>query len=94
MDRLTLVLVVDLPDTSVAGFRAYEEKVLPLLERHAGRLERRLRTAEGRTEVHLLSFVDRASYQAYVDDPERTVHRGLLEGSPYEQRLLEVTDVD
>ncbi|BEP15099.1 hypothetical protein acdb102_34100 [Acidothermaceae bacterium B102] len=94
MDRLTLVLVADVPETSVAGFRAYEEMVLPLLERHGGRLERRLRTPDGRSEVHVLSFADRAGYQAYVDDPERSAHRELLAGSPYEQRLLEVTDVD
>ena len=93
MERLTLVLVADVPETSVGGFRAYEDEVLPLLARHGGRLERRLRTQDGRTEVHVLSFADRASYQAYVDDPERTAHRPLLDGSPYEQRLLEVVDV-
>ena len=93
MDRLTLVLVVDLPESSVPAFRAYEDQVLPLLERHSGRLERRLRTADGLTEVHLVSFQDRAGFQGYVDDPERVGHRELVEGSPYEQRLLEVTDV-
>ena len=93
MDRLTLVLVADVPATSVRGFRAYEDQVLPLLERHGGRLERRLRTEDGTTEVHVVSFADRAGYQSYVDDPERAAHKALLGGSPYEQRLLEVADV-
>ena len=57
---LTLALVVDLAADAVAPFDAYERRVLPLLERHGGRLDRRLRTADGRTEVHLLSFADRA----------------------------------
>lgn len=93
MDRVTLVLVVDVPETSVPAFRAYEDQVLPLLERHRGQLERRLRTADGLTEVHLLSFADRAGYQSFVDDPERAWHRAVVDGSPYDQRLLEVTDV-
>jgi molybdopterin biosynthesis enzyme len=93
MERLTLVLVVDLPARSVSAFRSYEDQVLPLLARHGGLLERRLRTADGRTEVHVLSFADQTGYQAYVEDPERAGHRTLLDGSPYDQRLLDVTDV-
>jgi hypothetical protein len=93
MERVTLVLIVDVPEASLRGFLAYEDGVLPLLGRHGGLLERRLRTADGHTEVHVLSFTDRAGYQAYLDDPERAGHRTLLEGSPYDQRLLEVADV-
>jgi hypothetical protein len=93
MDRLLLVLLADLPESSAPAVRTYEDPVLPLLERHGGRLERRLRTADGLTEVHLLSFADRAGFQGYLDDPERAGHRTLLDGSPYDQRLLEVTDV-
>ena len=92
--RLTLALVVDLAPDAVAPFDAYERRVLPLLARHGGRLDRRLRTADGRTEIHLLSFADRAGYDAYVADPDRAAAGRLLDGLDLQRRLLEVTEVD
>jgi enamine deaminase RidA (YjgF/YER057c/UK114 family) len=89
--RLTLALVVDLADDAVAPFAAYERRVLPLLARHGGRV-RRLRTGDGRTEIHLLSFADRAGYEAYLADPDRAAAAGLLDGLDVRRRLLEVTD--
>ena len=92
---LTLALVVDLAEHAVAPFAAYEQQVLPLLRRHGGRLDRRLRTADGRTEVHLLSFADRAGYDAYLADPDRTAAAHLLDGldsDDLRRRLLELTD--
>jgi enamine deaminase RidA (YjgF/YER057c/UK114 family) len=94
---LTLALVVDLTENAVAPFAAYEQQVLPLLARHGGRLDRRLRTADGRTEVHLLSFTDRAGYDAYLADPARAAAGRLLDGLDAEdlrRRLLDVTDAD
>ncbi len=90
--RLTLALVVDLADDAVAPFDAYERRVLPLLARHGGRLDRRLRSGDGRTEVHLLSFADRVGYAAYLADPDRTAAGRLLDGLDVRRRLLEVTD--
>jgi enamine deaminase RidA (YjgF/YER057c/UK114 family) len=90
--RLTLALVVELADDAVAPFDAYERRVLPLLARHGGRLDRRLRTADGRTEIHLLSFADRAGYDAYLADPDRAAAGHLLDGVDLQRRLLEVTD--
>lgn len=92
--RLTLALVVDLADDAIAPFDAYERRVLPLLARHGGRLDRRLRTADGRTEIHLLSFTDRAGYDAYLADPDRAAAGRLLDGLDLTRRLLEVTDVE
>lgn len=91
--RLTLVLLVDLPEGGAAAFTRYEALVLPLLPRHGGRLERRLRSTDGRSEVHVVSFADRAGYEAYLADPERRDHRAVLAGVEPEQRLLEVHDV-
>ena len=90
--RLTLALVVDLADDAVAPFDAYERRVLPLLARHGGRLDRRLRTADGRAEIHLLSFADRAGYDAYLADPDRAAAGRLLDGLDLQRRLLEVTE--
>lgn len=92
--RLTLALVVDLADDAVAPFDAYERRVLPLLDRHGGRLDRRLRTADGRAEVHLLSFAGRAGHDAYLADPDRAAAGRLLDGLDVRRRLLEVTDAD
>jgi hypothetical protein len=64
-----------------------------LLVRHGGTLDHRLRTADGRTEVHMLSFADRAAYEAYLADPDRAALGDLLDGLDVRRRLLEVTDV-
>ena len=90
---LLLVLVVDVPADGVAAFQRYEELVLPLLARHGGRLERRLRTADALAEVHVVRFRDRGAYEEYAADPERARARGVLEGVALVQRVLEVTDV-
>jgi hypothetical protein len=92
--RLTLVMLADVAREGVEAFQRYEAAVLPMLERHDGRLERRLRTADGQAEVHIVSFGSRAGYDAYIADPERADHRALLEGIALTQRLLEVVDVD
>ena len=90
--RLTLALIVDLEPDAVVPFDAYERRVLPLLTRHGGRLDRRLRTADGGTEVHVISFTDRAGYDAYLADPDRAAAGRVLDGVDLQRRLLEVTD--
>ena len=87
-------MLADVAQGGVEAFQRYEAAVLPLLERHDGRLERRLRTADGRAEVHIVSFGSRSAYEAYIADPERAGHRTLLEGVAPTQRLLEMADVD
>ena len=91
--RVTFVLVVDIPDGATAAFQRYEALVLPLLPRHDGRLERRMRTPDARSEVHIVSFADQAGYESYRADPERERHREVLAGIEVTQRLLEVSDV-
>jgi uncharacterized protein (DUF1330 family) len=67
-------------------FHAYEDRVLPLLERHGGRLLFRARFARGAVlhtemgspyELHLVSFPSDEHVQAYLDDPERRQHLEL-----------------
>ena len=89
----TIAVVVDLGADAVGPFDAYERRVLPLLARYGGALDRRLRTADGRTEVHVLAFADRAGYDAYVADPDRAAAGPLLDGLDVRRRLLEVHDV-
>jgi hypothetical protein len=90
--RFTVVMIAELGAAAVEPFDAYERQVLPLLDRHGGRLERRLRTRDGRTEVHLLSFPSRAGYDDYRADPDHAALRPLLAGLELEQRVLEVQD--
>jgi hypothetical protein len=91
---VTFVVVIDVPERGRADFLNYESSVLTLLERHGGRLERRLRTPDGLTEVHIVSFGSNAGYQSYLGDSERNAARRLLGDVELRQRLLPVVDVD
>ncbi len=90
---LTLVQVVRIPAGGVEAFQRFESHVLPLMPKHGGVLERRLRGDEGRTEVHVISFPSREALQAYMGDPERARHVRLREESGATSELIEVTDV-
>jgi uncharacterized protein (DUF1330 family) len=90
---VTYVVVARIPPAGVERFQRYEAAVLPLLAEHGGRLERRLRSAGGGTEVHVLSFASAGAFAAYRDDPRRAEHRDLLEASGAAVEVIEVEDV-
>ncbi|MEU8296500.1 GNAT family N-acetyltransferase [Micromonospora sp. NPDC048909] len=90
-DTVRLVALVELPDVE-AGQR-YEDAVLALLDRHGGRLERRLRTDDGRTEVHVIRFASRAGQESFMADPERLALRATLGDAAPVTRVLPVQDV-
>jgi hypothetical protein len=91
--RLTIVMVADIPSGAEARFQAYESAVLPLLQRHGGRLERRLRTDDALTEVHIVSFASPEGFQSYLADEERQSHKRPLDDLDVAQRVLLVHDV-
>ena len=91
---LTFVMIADIPSGAEAAFQQYESLVLPLLARHGGRLDRRLRTDDARSEVHVVSFESQDGYESYLADEARQAHRALLEGVVVGQRLLRVHDVE
>lgn len=93
-DGVVYVLVARVPEHGLAAFEAYERAVLPLLAGHGGRLERRLRAADGRTEVHLVSFPSPERFAAYRDDPRRAEHAHLLAESGARTELFELSDTD
>ena len=68
---VTFVVVARIPRAGIERFQRYEDAVLPLIVEHGGRLERRLRSAAGDVEVHVLSFAAPESLDAYLDDPRR-----------------------
>jgi uncharacterized protein (DUF1330 family) len=91
---LTLVMVADLSSEAVTAFQDYESRVLPLLARHGGHLERRLRTDDALSEVHVVSFESQEGYDSYLADEERRAHGTELGGLEVVQRVLRVQDVD
>ncbi len=89
MSQFLVAVVIEVPREHVERFQRYEDRVLPLLASHGGRLERRVRTADSTAEVHLLSFDSEAGYRAYLSDPERVRSRMLLGDRGITQRVLE-----
>ncbi|WP_324274367.1 hypothetical protein [Blastococcus brunescens] len=87
--RYTVVAVVDVQPDGAVALQRYEDQVLLLLGRHGGLLERRLRTPEDATEVHVLSFPSEGAYRAFRTDPERSRHRPLLDGVDVVHRVVE-----
>ena len=90
---VTLALVARIPAAGVGAFAAYEDAVLPLLARHGGELQRRLRTIDGTTELHVVHFADADGFAAFRADPDRVAAQHLLEASGAVTELHEVTDV-
>ena len=93
MAGLTLVLVARIPPEGIGDFQAYEDAVLPLLARHGGRLERRLRNADSTSEVHIVSFETREGFEGFRADPERSKAQPLLIRSGAATDVFEVTDI-
>jgi uncharacterized protein (DUF1330 family) len=92
-EGLVYVLIARIPTDGIAAFNDYESKVLPLLANHGGVLQRRLRTDDGGTEVHLVWFPSEAHFQSYRNDPERARHTALLTTSQASTELLRTRDV-
>ncbi|WP_210250914.1 hypothetical protein [Bradyrhizobium cytisi] len=90
---ITFALIARIPAEGVADFRAYEDAVLPLLPEFNGRLERRLRNADGTMEMHIVSFASEADFQNYRNDPRRTAQVWLLEKSSAKLELAPMANV-
>ena len=90
---MVYVLVIHLPADGVESFQRYETAVLSLLSDHHGRLDRRLRSADEQTEVHVVSFPSADHFQSYRDDPRRAEQSQLLEDAHPQIELYELIDV-
>ncbi|GIF74804.1 GNAT family N-acetyltransferase [Asanoa siamensis] len=91
-DGLLLAAVVEMASDAEAG-RRYEDAVLALLGRHGGALERRTRSTDGTTEVHLIRFTSRAGLESFMTDPDRLAHRERIGAAAPTTRVVEVVDV-
>jgi hypothetical protein len=90
---VTFALIARIPAEGVADFRAYEDAVLPLLPQFNGRLERRLRNADGTIEMHIVSFASETDFQNHRNDARRMAHARLLEKSSAKLELFPMENV-
>ena len=86
-------VTIDLTIADIAMYEAYEASVLPLVERHGGRVVLRVRSLDGRTETHLLLFPDPEAFERYRSDPERLAVVGRWEKCGARAAAVEVQDV-
>jgi hypothetical protein len=80
-------------DADVEGGQRYEDLVLGLLPSEGGRVERRLRTADGRTEYQVLWFPSQEAMQAVLAHPDRLAARDRLGPAVPVTAVHEVSDV-
>ncbi|MFV0298723.1 MAG: hypothetical protein ACK5JT_21685 [Hyphomicrobiaceae bacterium] len=92
MSTITLAVIARIPIDGVPDFQEYQRKILPLVIEHQGRLERRLRNADGTQEVHILSFASQENYESYRTDPRREAAVPGLKRSRATIEVLRVTD--
>jgi hypothetical protein len=90
---MLLVQTIRVPEEGIDAFRRFEAAVLPLLAEHGGTLERRLRSVDGATEIHVVSFASREALDSYRADPRRQERLDLLRESGATLELVEVLDV-
>lgn len=93
MPPVLLAIVLRIPLNGVREFQAYEDRVLPLLAKHGGTLERRLRNADGTMEMHVVRFTTRSGFDSFRADPERAAAATLFASSGASAELSEMSDV-
>jgi hypothetical protein len=89
---MLLVAVVEMAPGHEAEGQEYEDRVLRLLARHDGTLERRMRGTDGATEVHVIRFGSRAGYESFLADPDRLALRASAGDAAPTTRVIEVSE--
>ncbi|MDO1449124.1 DUF1330 domain-containing protein [Rhodocytophaga aerolata] len=92
------IQIIFVKDGKQEVFHAFEEHVLPLLQKHKGELLYRIRptkdsiiasSGEHPYEIHLVSFPARKDFESYRDDKERLQYMHLKEASIEKALLIE-----
>jgi hypothetical protein len=91
--ELFLVAIVEMAPGHVEAGQRYEDAVLGLLDRHGGRVERRMRSTDSQTEVHLIRFHSRAGYESALVDLDRLDYRDRLGDAAPNARVIEVHEL-
>jgi hypothetical protein len=91
--ELLLAAIVEMAPGSAAAGQQYEDAVLGLLDRHGGSVERRMRSMDSATEVHIIRFRSRAGYESFMADPDRLDSRDKIGDAAPTTRVLEVREL-
>ena len=92
-DGLLLTVLFRLGGADLDVFERYEAGVLPLLAKHGGTLERRVRSIDSSLELHVIRFSDREAFDRFRDDEHRVNLAPLLAQSRVTVEILEGRDV-
>lgn len=92
-EELLLVAIVEMAPGNATTGQRYEDTVLGLLDRHGGSVERRMRSMDSATEVHIIRFRSRAGYESFMADPDRLDYRDRIGGAAPTTRVLEVREL-
>ena len=90
--ELLLVAIVEMASGNATTGQRYEDTVLGLLDRHGGSVERRMRSMDSATEVHIIRFRSRAGYESFMTDQDRLDYRDRIGDAAPTTRVLEVHD--
>lgn len=79
------------------SFNLFEEKVIPLLSKHNGKLLYRIRPNKDSIiegidkpyEIHILEFQTKSDFESYANDKERLKHLNLKDQSVEKIQLIE-----
>lgn len=91
---LLLVAIVEMAPGKAAAGREYEDTVLGLLGRHDGSLERRMRSQDSATEVHVIRFRSRAGYESFMADEDRLDYRAKMGDAAPATRVIEICELE
>lgn len=92
--RLLLLSDIDLANADVGVFEAYETEVLALLSQYGATLKVRVRSKDGKREIHILDFPNKESLEAFRGDPIRQRLRPKWTASGATSSSTEVMYVD
>jgi len=90
---LLLAVVVEMAPDDVAAGHRYEDAVLALLGRHGGTLERRMRSLDASTEVHVIRFASEDGLASFLADPQRLRLRAAVGDSAPTAHVHRVRDL-
>ncbi len=89
---MRLLVEIDLSSADLTLFDAYEAAVLALIPEHGGKVEARVRTTDGRREVHPIAFPSAAAFDAFKADPRRLARSADFQRCGARSEVTEVTN--
>jgi uncharacterized protein (DUF1330 family) len=94
---LTLCVMLTPTPGNAARLVEYEDRVLPLIAHHGGRVLQRVRALDAATvplEVHIIEFPSEDALEDYLQDPARAALSDLRDEAIARTELVRVSVVD